>query len=277
MNTDFHLHSTASDGTLDPAALVRELAARDIGWAALTDHDTVAGWSSASREAHGLGIEITPGTELSVVCQGDPVHLLALGFDPSHPPLAAWLDQFRSDRRERAEAMLKKLRGAGVPVDASVLPSEAGDGVVTRPHIADAVVAAGGAATNGEVFERYIGDGAPCFVPMPPRASAEAIRIIHGAGGIAVLAHPGDWTAHRTVVELVREGLDGIEAGHPMHDDTLRSYYEAMAIGHGLVVTAGSDFHGRSAAEFDRLGGFHLAEPLRDLLRERLRKARTRA
>ncbi len=277
MKTDFHLHTTASDGALDPGDLVRELVAREVRWAAITDHDTLAGWDEASAEATHAGVDLVPGVELSVVCHGERIHLLALGVEPGHTALADWLDAFRTDRQERAEAMLGKLRERRVPFDPARLPAPDGDRVITRPHLADAIVAAGGASSPREAFERYLADDAPCFVPVPPRASAEAIGRVHEAGGIAVLAHPGDWTAHRTVLTLVREGMDGIEALHPMHDAVLSTYYQALAAGNGLVVTAGSDFHGRYDADYERLGSFALEEPLLDLLRERLLTARTRA
>lgn len=277
MTTDFHLHTTASDGALDPAGLVRELASRGIRWAAITDHDTVAGWDGASTEASRVGVDLVPGAELSVVCHGERIHMLALGIETGHPSLVEWLDAFRRDRQARADAVLEKLRERGIPFDPDVLPVPSADRVITRPHLADSIVAAGGASTADEAFERFLGDGAPCFVAVPPRSSADAIRRVHEAGGIAVLAHPADWTAHRTVLALIGEGLDGIEVGHPMHDDVLTEYYGALAVRYGLVVTAGSDFHGRHSLEFERLGSYPLEEPHGDLLRERLLKARSRA
>lgn len=277
MKTDFHLHTSASDGKLGPVELVRELGRKGIRWAAITDHDTVVGWAAASEEAHRAGIELLPGAELSVSCRGDRVHMLALGIDPGHPAIAEWLDAFRADRQKRADAILRKLKNAGVPVDLNVLPAESPDRVITRPHIADAIVAAGGASNTEQAFIHYLGDRAACFVAVPPRTSADAIRRVHDAGGIAVLAHPGDWTAHRTILCLIEEGIDGIEAGHPVHDAILTGYYSTLATAHGLVVSAGSDFHGRYDLEFERLGSFSLEEPQRDLLRERLLTARTRA
>jgi len=165
----------------------------------------------------------------------------------------------------------------GVPFDRGRIPEPAPDRVIARPHLAEAIVAAGGAEDMDDAFARYLGDGAPCFVAVPPRSSADAIRMVHAAGGLAVLAHPGEWTGHRTLLTMIAEGLDGIEVGHPSHDDRLRTYYESLVDRYGLVATAGSDFHGRYPVEFERLGTFGLEEPRIDLLRERLRTARTRA
>lgn len=276
MKTDFHLHSTASDGRLTPTGLVESLVRAGVTWASLTDHDTLAGLGEAARAGARLGTEMTPGVELSVECLGEPVHLLGYGFDPGHPSITSWVASYRDDRRVRVERMMEKLTGAGIPFDASVLPASDHPGVVARPHLADAVVAAGGARDAAEVFERYLGDGCPCHVPLPPRTAAKAIRRLHEAGGIAVLAHPGDWTSHRVVTALIGAGLDGIEGLHPMHGDVLRDYYFRLADAAGLVVTGGSDFHGRHETDAQRLGTFVLPEPRLDLLRERLRTARDR-
>lgn len=243
---------------------------------AVTDHDTVDGLAEAESAARTVGMDFVTGIELSVWSAGEEIHLLAYGFDAGDPVLSTYVRGFREDRLRRADEMLQRFRAQGVPVPPGSPADLAGTGVVGRVHVAQAVVRSGGAATVREVFDRWLADGRSCHVPMPVRDAAEAMRIVREAGGITALAHPGDWTSHRTITTLVAAGIDGLEVWHPSHDTRLVAYYLDLADRYGLVTTGGSDFH--VIRDDSAVPGSHsIPEPRVSLLRERLRLARRRA
>ena len=252
---DLHTHSHCSDGHLSPASLVRRAAERDIRVLALTDHDTVQGLSAAAEEAQACDVRLVPGIELSVTEEGDEVHLLAYGIDPEHDTLQAHLEDFRDARRERAWAMVDRLRDLGMTLsDAIVAEVFGGSQALGRPHVARLLVTAGHVETPREAFEQYLGRGEPGFVEKPDVPARDALRMVHEAGGVGVLAHPGHWTSSRRIRRLVEQGLDGLEVVHPSHDSSLRGYYERLADGHGLFRTGGSDYHGGPHRSDDPIG-----------------------
>lgn len=275
MLIDLHFHSNASDGLGSPRDAVVRASRRGAAWIALTDHDTFDGLREAGDHASELGIAWLSGVEFSVWAAGEPVHLLAYGFDPEDEALAEYTAGFRLDRVRRAEEILDRLARRDIRIDRDELATHVGSGVFTRPHVADALVRSGVVADRDEAFDRFLGDGRPCHVGLPMRDAAEAIALVHSAGGITSLAHPGDWTAHRTLVALARVGLDAVEAWHPSHDGRLQSYYLDLADRWSLVATGGTDDHGRTAP--DSPPSVDLPEPRAEVLRERLRLARRRA
>lgn len=272
---DLHFHSNASDGLTSPGDAVIRAAQRGATWVALTDHDTFEGLEEAGENAASLGLEWLSGAEFSVWAAGEPVHLLAYGFDTEHKALASYVSGFRLDRARRADEILDRLTRQGIRIDREELAAHVGAGVFTRPHLAEALVREGVVADRDEAFDRFLGDGRSCHVSMPMRDAAETIELVHAAGGITSLAHPGDWTAHRTLVALARAGMDALEAWHPSHDSRLTSYYLDLADRWSLAVTGGSDNHGRLVMECSR--PVDLPEPHAEVLRERLRLARQRS
>lgn len=252
---DLHAHTTCSDGTLSPTALVDRAAERGLRALSVTDHDTVEGLGPAAVAAEARDLCFVPGVELSTTLGDREVHLLAYGIDPGHSGLQRHLAAMQRARRDRAWAMVRRLREQGVEVEDERLRDDiASVRAVGRPHVAAALVRMGHVNTHREAFEQYLGEGNPGYVPKPVFSAADALTLIHEAGGIGVLAHPGHWTSGTHVRRLVEAGLDGLETVHPSHDASLRGYYERLARGYDLVPTGGSDYHGRTDEENERFG-----------------------
>lgn len=257
---DLHLHSTRSDGHDTPAALVRRATAQGLQAIALTDHDTVLGVADARAEAERHGVRLLTGTELSVSVDGEEVHLLAYGFDPTNAALRDHLTWFVEARAERAQQMVAQLQADGVPVTMDDVTAEAADGgALGRPHVAAALASVGAVDSVGDAFEQYLTPGAPGYVGKPAVPAADALDLVHDAGGVGVLAHPGHWTPTDRIHALIRAGLDGIEVVHPSHDPYLVDYYRTLADRRDLLATGGSDYHGRSGDD-ERLGRVGLSQ-----------------
>jgi predicted metal-dependent phosphoesterase TrpH len=257
VRADLHSHSSASDGTRSPADVVRRAAAAGVDVLALTDHDTVEGMPKAAA-ALPPGLTLIPGMELSCRRDGHSVHVLAYLFDAEHTELARECRTIRESRVERARAMVAKLAELGVPVTWEQVASIAGDGVIGRPHIARAMIATGVVSSVQEAFTtEWIGPGGRAHVKRYALDPADAIALVHSAGGVAVLAHPfavtrGWIVPERLVAELAGAGLDGVEVAHPDHDPEQRDRLRAIARRLDLAVTGGSDDHGELTG--DRIG-----------------------
>ncbi|TLM61815.1 MAG: PHP domain-containing protein [Deltaproteobacteria bacterium] len=247
---DLHMHSTFSDGTLAPAALVAEAAAVGLRAIALADHDNIDGIGAAQAAGREHGVEVVPGVELSVVWgELNDLHLLGYAFDPDHPALNAALSEFRAFRAGRSERILERinaqLAGEGrAPIPLAAVRERAG-GTIGRPHLGQALIAAGCVRTMEEAFLRYLG---PCNVPKRFFPVAEAIDLVHAAGGCAVLAHPmfigvADAGLPALLDTLIGLGLDGMECwcGGATNDTVDRLL--TLARRRGLIPTGGSDFH----------------------------------
>jgi len=261
---DLHSHSTASDGTDPPAEVMRRARAAGLDVIALTDHDTLAGLGQA-RQALPPGLALVPGMELSCQLGGHSVHLLAYHVDPAHAGLAEQLAAITTDRLRRGRDMVAKLRELGVDVTWEQVAAIAGGGVVARPHIARAMVAAGAIARPEQAFTpEWIGAGGRAYVSRYALDPEEAIRLVAAAGGVSVLAHPGaaqrGWVIGDAAVEqLAGAGLGGLEVAHPDHDDAQRLRLAGLAAALGLVASGGSDDHG--ALTGHRLGSGTIAPP----------------
>ncbi|MFH9571376.1 PHP domain-containing protein [Streptomyces sp. NPDC017230] len=249
MRIDLHTHSTASDGTDTPAQLVRKAATAGLDVVALTDHDTTRGHAEAIA-ALPEGLTLVTGAELSCRLDGVSMHMLAYLFDPEEPALLAERELVRDDRVPRAQAMVAKLNALGVPVTWEQVERIAGDGSVGRPHVASALVELGVVPTVGDAFTQdWLADGGRAFVEKHETDPFEALRLIKGAGGVAVFAHPAAVKRGRTVpetaiAELAEAGLDGIEVDHMDHDTGARARLRGTAGELGLLVTGSSDYHG---------------------------------
>jgi predicted metal-dependent phosphoesterase TrpH len=244
---DLHLHTTASDGHLVPEELVKAAAAAGLTVLAVTDHDTTDAVDEVRRLAAADGIEAIAGIEITAVEDGRDVHVLGYFLDPADPGLVEFLTEQRENRIARIEAIGARLAALGMPIEVSALVADVRrhrSRSIGRPQVARAMVAAGYAADTREAFERWLGDGRPAFVPRTGCGVETVIGVIHRAGGLASLAHPGRTAVDARIPALAAVGLDAIEVYHRDHDETLVDRYRRLADDLSLLVTGGSDFHG---------------------------------
>ncbi len=252
---DLHTHSTASDGTFTPKALIQK--AKEVGLyaLALTDHDTVAGLAEAEEEAQRQGLQFVPGVEISVKFEGPGhCHLLGYFFDYRHPRLVETLKALHEARANRNQKMIAKLQELGIEISEEELKALAGDGEIGRPHMAKLLVLKGVVKDFDEAFEKFLGKGKPAYVPKALLSPKEALKIIHEAGGLTSLAHPYYLKlSPEGVRDFVRElkglGLDAIEAYYTDHDQDYTRFCLELAEEFDLLVSGGSDFHGENKPE----------------------------
>ena len=246
---DLHIHTTASDGTLTPeevAARAKELGLTAI---AVTDHDTVAGAAAGVAAGAALGLEVIPGIEISADFRGREVHILGYFIDPEDPALRPVLDWVVRDRDRRNEQIAANLARDGYPVSLADLRRENPDAVIGRPHFARALVAGGCAESVKDAFDRFLGEGAPYFLPRTYLPLRQAVDAIRKAGGAAALAHPLWWGFEdgflRDLIAAVKDaGVIALEARYSTYSPEQTAYAEALAAEYGLLPTGGSDFHG---------------------------------
>ncbi len=251
MLIDLHTHSVVSDGTDAPAQLVGKAAQAGLDVVALTDHDTFDGLTEAVAAGERVGVQVVRGIELSCSRSGNSVHLLAYGADPSNAALATEMTRVRSGRTGRLLPVLEKLEELGVGVSEAQVMAFVGDSPsVGRPHIADALVAAGHVRDRTEAFDRFLADGGPAHVHRYAIDVARGIELVHGAGGIAVIAHPWGRGRRRVLPPEVLEELitvdrlDGFEVDHQDHDDATRAELRQLGNSLGVLMTGSSDYHG---------------------------------
>lgn len=250
---ELHTHSTSSDGQFVASEVARQVEAAGVKWWSLTDHDTCNGVAEAAREAAARGIAFLSGIEVSAQHERS-IHVLGYGVDAGHEGLRAFMASRVDDRHARMDAMVRKLQSIGAHVTMADVMVHAGRSSPARPHLARALMDCGYVNTMEEAFSRFIGEGKPGYVDSPWPTVEQAIEIIHDAGGVAVLAHPGQYDQDAKIKDWVEAGLDGIEVIHPRHDAGARWRYEEAAKRYGLLCTGGSDFHGPLVAPERRLG-----------------------
>lgn len=253
---DLHTHSLESDGTTSVEDNVARALALGLDGIAVTDHDTMSGVQRAMAAAEGTGLQILPGTEFSAELDGVSVHVMGYWTDPNDPDLTDEMDRLRNERHRRAEEIVANFNDLGIEVDFARVQELAGNAPIGRPHIAAAVVEVGGAESTQQVFDEFLADGGPANVPKHAVDPVRAVQLLMASGGVAVLAHPGLFgsrtgeTMPDEVIEaMVEAGMVGIEADHLDHTDEQRRCYNDLAARLGLVVTAGSDYHGSAKAQ----------------------------
>lgn len=258
MFADLHLHSHFSDGTWTPEALAAEARRLGLGALALTDHDTVEGCARAAAACALHGLEFVPGTELTAEHAGQEVHVLGYFLDITHPDLLRELSRFQRARQERIREMVARLNHRGVGLQPEAVFALANCRSPGRPHVARALVQHGYCGSLEEAFERFLKKHRPAWVPKCKVSARQAIELIHAAGGLAVMAHPGLNRCDALVPALVEVGLDGLECWHTKHSEAQVAHYLELARRHGLLVTGGSDCHGTSKGQ-PTLGTVRLA------------------
>jgi 3',5'-nucleoside bisphosphate phosphatase len=250
MCVDLHSHSVYSDGTATPAELVQMAVAAGLSGFALTDHDTVEGVPEVLRLGLVQGLRVLSGVELSAQHGERLVHILGYAFNPEHPSLLTWLEQVQRERKERNQRILEKLASLGMPLSWEETERVSGCGQMGRPHIARLLLEKGHVSTFQQAFYLYLGANKAAWCGRFAYPAEEAIAILHEAGGVAVLAHPGcvdssPQVQAQVIHELAQEHLDGLEVYYPGHTPTMMTRLKELARKHGLLLTGGSDYHGK--------------------------------
>ncbi|MBS2024655.1 MAG: PHP domain-containing protein [Deltaproteobacteria bacterium] len=269
---DLHSHTTHSDGQRTPDELFDEARAAGVTVLSVTDHDTVAGVTECQAAARRTGLTLVPGIELSAELNGREVHVLGHLFDPASPALHELQTNMLAERRDRMERMVHRAQAAGLRVTMEQVIAHSGGENLGRPHLARALVQAGHAESVKDAFDRFLKDRGPLFVDRQRLDVADAIDLVHRAGGTASLAHPGANKVSKQELKLLAElSLDAVEALHPEHVLTQSDAYERWAQEWGLLVTAGSDYHGPAVQPDRKLAARTLSAERFHALQERAR------
>ena len=257
MFADLHLHTNFSDGTYSPEELTAHGKRLGFRALALSDHDTVEGCARMAQACAMEGIEFIPAAELTAELDGNELHLLAYFVDTTDAKLLVELAKFQEVRQSRIREMVTAIQKLGVPLREEVVFEVANCRAPGRPHVARALVKAGLCANLDEAFERFLKKGKPAWVPKFKMSAIQAIDLIHGAGGLAVMAHPGLNNCDALIPALTDCGLDGLECYHTKHPSAMAEHYVRMAEQSNLLVTGGSDCHGLSKGR-PLIGGIKL-------------------
>ena len=252
---DLHSHTTASDGTLSPAELVRAAVKRGIRVLAITDHDSTDGLAAARAEAaRHPPLTIVPGLEINCDVPGAEVHVLGYYVDDA----AAWFQEFlreqRAERVARIHRITARLGELGMPIEAAEVFALVQEGSAGRPHVAQVMVQRGYVKSVPEAFDRWLHANGPANVARHRLTPTDAIAIIRRAGGVPVFAHPGLADRDALVPEMIAAGLMGIETYYAEHSAAQTAHYKELCRTHGLVATGGSDYHGERSGRTNRLG-----------------------
>ena len=249
---DLHSHTTASDGSMTPTELVHH--AKEVGLSALgiADHDTIGGLEEATAAAEQKGLELVPCIEISVDYPQGEFHLLGYYVDFHNAEFLSRIQYLQDNRVNRNGVMVRKMQELGFDITMEDILAESGGGQVGRPHMGRVLMKKGYVGSVQEAFDKYLADGKPLHVPKVKLSPAEAIDLVHSAGGVAVVAHP-KYMEYPTEAELSEElarlkacGLDGLECYYSQHSEAETAQYLRLAEQFGFLVTAGSDFHGVS-------------------------------
>lgn len=274
---DLHTHSTASDGSDPPAAVMARAAAAGLSAVALTDHDTVEGLAEARAAAATAGVRLVPGCELSCEVGAATMHLLVYFLADGPGPLQDRLGGLQAARSDRNRRIVAVLQAHGLDVTLDDVLEEAGGGSVGRPHVAGVLLRKGYVESVQEAFNVWLAKGRPAYLDRDRLLPAEAIALAHESGAVAVLAHPTSLGYDRPALErfvagLAGDALDGMECEYGRYDPDLRADLRAMAGRLGLAVTGGSDYHGRYKPDLalgSGLGDLAVPDDLLDALEAR--------
>lgn len=273
---DLHIHTTASDGAWTPTKVVQAAADLGLGAIGITDHDTVDGLDEALEAGRKSGITVAPGIEISAIHgHNTEVHVLGYFFDHHHPALVEQLDVLRNSRTNRGRKMVEQLNEAGVPITFEQVLELAQGGAIGRPHVARALMKIGEVGSIDAAFGKWLQEGAPGYVPRYKISPTDAVRLIIQAGGAACCAHVGKLNRDEILVDLMREGMCGIEARHPDHGPTTTRFYEKFAAKRGLIATGGSDSHCIEGGKRTQIGCVTVSVEVVDRLKEAAAQAQT--
>ena len=246
MFADLHLHTYFSDGTFSPEEVVARGSKAGFATLALTDHDTVEGCARMAAACAGAKIEFIAGAELTAEHADTELHILSYFIDTENQKLLRALARFQMVRQNRIREMVARINALGIPLKADDVFALANCRSPGRPHVARALIKAGHCANHDEAFERFLKKDRPAWVPKAKMSALEAIELIHQAGGLAVMAHPGLNRTDEIIPDLVDAGLDGLECFHTKHSKSTTQRYLGLADKYKLLITGGSDCHGLS-------------------------------
>ncbi len=256
-HVDLHLHTTASDGVLSPSEVVRYAQAKGLQAIAITDHDTIEGCEEGLLEGERIGLEVIPGIEISAEYSPGSMHILGFFLDIHHSLLNERLEYLQKARAERNPKMVAKLNQLGIEITYEEVMKASGGGQVGRPHFANVLLEKKIVRNFQEAFDRFLKKGAPAYVDKFRFTSKEALHFIREARGVAVLAHPNTLGVNRyselekLILQLVDEGLQGIEVYYPEHSSAEVAQYKTLADRYNLLSTGGTDYHGIEKNELD--------------------------
>ncbi|MHB1652740.1 MAG: PHP domain-containing protein [Desulfitobacteriaceae bacterium] len=268
VEADLHCHTTASDGLLTPREVVRLAAHIGLLAVGITDHDTLSGWSEAEEIGVEVGVEVLRGIELNTDWHGTEVHILGYELNADSSYLRGCLEELRAARERRMLDIIARLMALGIRIQAEQVRKLATGEAIGRPHVAQALVDSGYAFSIRDAFDRYIGQGAPAYVPRYKITPEEGIRLIREAKGVAVLAHPGVHQLEGGIPAWVENGLQGLEVSHSEHGPEEERRYREIAQRFELLMTGGSDFHGEGRKPGVELGGWGVPIDVVDRIRD---------
>lgn len=248
---DLHTHTNASDGLLTPEDLILKAKSKGLKTLSITDHDTIKGYLQAIPFANQHDIELIPGVEITTLWKGREVHLLAYLFDVENKPFLQLLYRQKRARISRMEGIVEELKKQGVDIDMDEIKAESGPGNLGRPHAAMVLINKGYVSTVAEAFIRYLSSEKLSAVQTDYASIEEVIEITKQAGGVISLAHPGPMYSQNEIDELLACGLDGIECIHPSHNFNVQRSFKHLAETRNLLLTGGSDFHGKGKSDYD--------------------------
>jgi predicted metal-dependent phosphoesterase TrpH len=254
---DLHIHSTASDGVLSPSEIVRYAKAKGLQAIAITDHDTIEGCKGGLAEGERIGFEVIPGIEISAEHFPGTMHILGFFLDIHHPFLNERLKFLQKARAERNPKIVEKLNELGIDITFEEVLRASGGGQVGRPHFANVLLEKKYVRSFQEAFDRFLKKGAPAYVDKFRFTSKESLHLISEAKGVAVLAHPktlgmnGYSELEKLILQLVGEGLMGIEVYYPEHSAAETAQFKTIAERYGLLSTGGTDYHGMEKNQLD--------------------------
>lgn len=248
---DLHIHTTASDGALSVTELLKKVVEKGLQTISITDHDTIDGFLEAEKMVSDLGIDLIPGVELTVLWKSHEVHILAYDFDEQNEAFLSMIANQKIARRMRMKKIVKVLKREGVDIEYDEIRAISGNGNVGRPHAAAVLIKKGYVSSVPEAFIRYLSTEKVKTVETEYIAIENVIEVVKKAGGVLSIAHPGRLFNMDEVKELLSFELDGIECIHPSHNFTLQRQFTDLAKSKDLLITGGSDFHGKSKSDYD--------------------------
>ncbi|MBO6793093.1 MAG: PHP domain-containing protein [Balneolaceae bacterium] len=241
---DLHIHTTCSDGRLQPCEAVEVAKERNLSALSITDHDTIEGYLRAKDHADKLDIELIPGVEITSAFNGNEAHILAYYFDFESEPFTQLLLKQRVGRRERIKGIITTINSNGVEIDYEEVRAVANGANIGRPHVAQLLIKKGYVRNYFEAFERYLSTEQLGGIDHQYPDYKEVIKAIKLAGGAAILAHPGKLYSTADIELFISAGIDGIECVHPSHNYTFQKKYSELVAQRALLMTGGSDYHG---------------------------------